>query len=92
MTRDIKVIGRDDLSTLTGKKVLIIEVIIHTGKTMQTLLSLVQQHNLKVVKVASLLVNRIPRNVGCRRDFVGFEIPDKFVIGYALDYNEYFRD
>ncbi|XP_032969839.1 hypoxanthine-guanine phosphoribosyltransferase-like isoform X2 [Rhinolophus ferrumequinum] len=73
-TGDIKVIGGDDLSTLTGKNVLIVE------------------HNPKMVKVASLLVKRTPRNVGYRPDFVGFEIPDKFVVGYALDYNEYFRD
>ncbi|XP_032969838.1 hypoxanthine-guanine phosphoribosyltransferase-like isoform X1 [Rhinolophus ferrumequinum] len=91
-TGDIKVIGGDDLSTLTGKNVLIVEDIIDTGKTMQTLLSLVKQHNPKMVKVASLLVKRTPRNVGYRPDFVGFEIPDKFVVGYALDYNEYFRD
>ncbi|XP_058297481.1 hypoxanthine-guanine phosphoribosyltransferase isoform X1 [Hylobates moloch] len=91
-TGDIKVIGGDDLSTLTGKNVLIVEDIIDTGKTMQTLLSLVRQYNPKMVKVASLLVKRTPRSVGYKPDFVGFEIPDKFVVGYALDYNEYFRD
>uniref|UniRef100_A0A8C6FBY9 Hypoxanthine phosphoribosyltransferase n=1 Tax=Monodon monoceros TaxID=40151 RepID=A0A8C6FBY9_MONMO len=91
-TGDIKVIGRDDLSTLTGKNVLIVDDIIDTGKTMQTLLSLVKQHNPKMVKAASLLVKRTPRSVGYRPDFVRFEIPDKFVVGYALDYNEYFRD
>ncbi|KAH0509152.1 Hypoxanthine-guanine phosphoribosyltransferase [Microtus ochrogaster] len=85
-TGDIKVIGGDDLSSLTGKD------IIDTGKTMQTLLSLVKQYNPKMVKVASLLVKRTSRSVGYRPDFVGFEIPDKFVVGYALDYNEYFRD
>lgn len=42
--------------------------------------------------INSLLVKRTPRSVGYRPDFVGFEIPDKFVVGYALDYNEYFRD
>ncbi|CAK7312433.1 Hypoxanthine-guanine phosphoribosyltransferase [Vulpes lagopus] len=72
--------------------VLIVEDIIDTGKTMQTLLSLVKEHNPKMVKVASLLVKRTPRSVGYKPDFVGFEIPDKFVVGYALDYNEYFRD
>nr|KAF6435577.1 hypoxanthine phosphoribosyltransferase 1 [Rousettus aegyptiacus] len=71
---------------------LFLKDIIDTGKTMQTLLSLVKQHNPKMVKVASLLVKRTPRSVGYRPDFVGFEIPDKFVVGYALDYNEYFRD
>ncbi|XP_078236841.1 hypoxanthine-guanine phosphoribosyltransferase isoform X2 [Pogona vitticeps] len=91
-TGDIKVIGGDDLSTLTGKNVLIVEDIIDTGKTMKTLLSLLKQYNPKMVKVASLLVKRTPRSVGYRPDFVGFEVPDKFVVGYALDYNEYFRD
>ena len=85
-------IGGDDLSTLTGKNVLIVEDIIDTGKTMQALLSLVKRHNPKMVKVASLLVKRTPRSVSYRPDFVGFEIPDKFVVGYALDYNEHFRD
>eukprot|EP00069_Balaena_mysticetus_P018830 bmy_11749T0 len=79
-TGDIKVIGGDDLSTLTGKNVLIVEDIIDTGKAMHTLLSLVKQHNPKMIKVASLLVKRTPRCVGYRPDFVGFEIPDKFVI------------
>ncbi|KAK7899477.1 hypothetical protein WMY93_020330 [Mugilogobius chulae] len=85
-TGEIKVIGGDDLSTLTGKD------IIDTGKTMKTLLQLLKQYNPKMVKVASLLVKRTPRSVGYRPDYVGFEVPDKFVVGYALDYNEYFRD
>uniref|UniRef100_A0A803JEA6 Hypoxanthine phosphoribosyltransferase n=1 Tax=Xenopus tropicalis TaxID=8364 RepID=A0A803JEA6_XENTR len=85
-TGDIKVIGGDDLSTLTGKD------IIDTGKTMKTLLAMLKKYNPKMVKVASLLVKRTPRSVGYRPDFVGFEVPDKFVVGYALDYNEYFRD
>ncbi|NXW97631.1 HPRT phosphoribosyltransferase, partial [Larus smithsonianus] len=107
-TGDIKVIGGDDLSTLTGKKLenaslhlfnilshlsfFYFQDIIDTGKTMKTLLSLLKQYNPKMVKVASLLVKRTPRSVGYRPDFVGFEVPDKFVVGYALDYNEYFRD
>uniref|UniRef100_A0AAY5EKB3 Hypoxanthine phosphoribosyltransferase n=1 Tax=Electrophorus electricus TaxID=8005 RepID=A0AAY5EKB3_ELEEL len=92
-TGEIKVIGGDDLSTLTGKvETCILKDIIDTGKTMKTLLELLKQYNPKMVKVASLLVKRTPRSVGYRPDFVGFEVPDKFVVGYALDYNEYFRD
>nr|XP_060150218.1 hypoxanthine-guanine phosphoribosyltransferase-like [Globicephala melas] len=91
-TGDIKVIGGDDLSTFTGKNVLTVEDIIDTGKTTQTLLSLAKQRDPKMVKVASVLVKRTPQSVGYRPDFVGFEIPDKFVVGYALDYNKYFRD
>ncbi|XP_072362109.1 hypoxanthine-guanine phosphoribosyltransferase isoform X2 [Scyliorhinus torazame] len=72
--------------------VLIVEDIIDTGKTMQTLLNMLQDYKPNMVKVVSLLVKRTPRSVGYRPDFVGFEVPDKFVVGYALDYNEYFRD
>uniref|UniRef100_W5L332 Hypoxanthine phosphoribosyltransferase 1, like n=1 Tax=Astyanax mexicanus TaxID=7994 RepID=W5L332_ASTMX len=39
-----------------------------------------------------LLVKRTPRSSGYRPDYIGFEVPDKFLVGYALDYNEYFRD
>ncbi|RMC08159.1 hypothetical protein DUI87_15193 [Hirundo rustica rustica] len=100
-TGDIKVIGGDDLSTLTGKD------IIDTGKTMKTLLSLLKQYNPKMVKVARDNLSRA-RHVSSEGDkaamagppfyrcivrpIVGFEVPDKFVVGYALDYNEYFRD
>ncbi|MEQ2256473.1 hypoxanthine phosphoribosyltransferase 1 [Ilyodon furcidens] len=69
-TGEIKVIGGDDLSTLTGKHVLIVEDIIDTGKTMKTLLQLLKQYNPKMVKVASLLVKRTPRSVGYRPDCV----------------------
>lgn len=39
-----------------------------------------------------LLVKRVPHSSACVPDYVGFEIPNRFVVGYALDYNEYFRD
>uniref|UniRef100_A0A3B5LWV3 Hypoxanthine phosphoribosyltransferase n=1 Tax=Xiphophorus couchianus TaxID=32473 RepID=A0A3B5LWV3_9TELE len=89
-TGEIKVIGGDDLSTLTGKVSMEKRDIIDTGKTMKTLLQLLKQYNPKMVKVARYLNNvlLIPTHV----NFVGFEVPDKFVVGYALDYNEYFRD
>ncbi|XP_058506176.1 hypoxanthine-guanine phosphoribosyltransferase-like [Solea solea] len=88
---EIKVIGGDDLSTLTNKNVLVVEDIIETGRSIKTLLQLVKQYNPNMIKVASLLVKRT-RSDGYRPDFIGFEIPDKYVVGYALDYNEYFRD
>lgn len=66
--------------------------IVETGRTMQTLLSLLSECNPKMVKVVSLLVKRTPRSSGYRPDYIGFEVPDAFLVGYALDYNEYFRD
>uniref|UniRef100_A0A4W5QU95 Hypoxanthine phosphoribosyltransferase n=1 Tax=Hucho hucho TaxID=62062 RepID=A0A4W5QU95_9TELE len=91
-TNRVKVIGGDELSTLTGKNVLIVEDIVETGRTMETLLSLLSECNPKMVKVVSLLVKRTPRSSGYRPDYMGFEVPDWFLVGYALDYNEYFRD
>ncbi|KAL8613086.1 hypoxanthine phosphoribosyltransferase 1 [Nucella lapillus] len=88
----IQVIGGDSLESLKGKNVLVVEDIIDTGRTMQQLLQLLQAVHPKSIKVASLLVKRTERGTGYRPDYIGFEIPDRFVVGYALDYNEYFRD
>ncbi|KAJ7311985.1 hypothetical protein JRQ81_006311 [Phrynocephalus forsythii] len=72
--------------------VLVVEDIIETGRTIQMLLSKIKDYEPQMVKVVSLLVKRTNRSSGYRPDYIGFEIPDKFVVGYALDYNEYFRD
>ncbi|XP_011605217.1 hypoxanthine phosphoribosyltransferase 1, like isoform X1 [Takifugu rubripes] len=107
----VKIIGGDELSSLSGKNVLIVEDIVETGRTMQALLSMLSECNPKMVKVvrsynsmsymhhtphvlyySSLLVKRTPRSSGYRPDYTGFEVPDAFLVGYALDYNEYFRD
>uniref|UniRef100_G3PEW9 Hypoxanthine phosphoribosyltransferase n=1 Tax=Gasterosteus aculeatus aculeatus TaxID=481459 RepID=G3PEW9_GASAC len=85
-TNRVKVIGGDELSKLSGKD------IVETGRTMETLLSLLSDCKPKMVKVVSLLVKRTPRSSGYRPDYIGFEVPDAFLVGYALDYNEYFRD
>lgn len=89
---EIQVIGGDRLENLKGKCVLVVEDIIDTGRTMIKLKELLAKHEPKCVKVASLLVKRNTHSTGYRPDFTGFEIPDEFVVGYALDYNEHFRD
>ena len=71
---------------------LIVEDIIDTGKTMVKLLERLQDYKPKSVRVTSLLVKKTERSNGYIPDYVGFAIPDAFVVGYALDYNEYFRD
>lgn len=82
----------DDLAILKGKNVLIVEDIIDTGRTMQRLLATLAKYEPKSVTVACLLRKRTPLSDNYAPHYVGFEIPDKFVVGYALDYNEYFRD
>ncbi|KAF2358006.1 Hypoxanthine phosphoribosyl transferase [Trinorchestia longiramus] len=92
-TGEIRIVGGDGLTSLKGRNVLVVEDIIDTGRTMVRLLQLLQEHEPASVKVASLLVKRrTDTGIGYRPDYCGFEIPDKFVVGYALDYNEYFRD
>lgn len=90
-TEDLHIVGAEDLSFLRGKNVLIVEAIVDTGKTMKTLLKHVEAFEPNMIKVAGLLVKRVSQN-SFLPDYVGFEIPDRFVVGYALDYNEYFRD
>lgn len=92
-TGEVKIVGMDNLvESLKGKNVLIVEDMIDTGRTMQKLLKTMQKYEPKTLKVATLMRKRTPLSDGYAPDFVGFEIPDKFLIGYALDYNEYFRD
>ncbi|XP_043990884.1 phosphoribosyltransferase domain-containing protein 1b isoform X2 [Gambusia affinis] len=91
-TEDLHILGAEDLSFLAGKNVLIVEGIVGTGKTMETLLEHVKAFKPKMIKVAGLLVKRVQHSLASVPDYVGFEIPNRFVVGYALDYNEYFRD
>ncbi|XP_072297610.1 phosphoribosyltransferase domain-containing protein 1b [Eucyclogobius newberryi] len=91
-TEDLHIVGAEDLSFLTGKNVLIVEAIVDTGKTMKALLKHVEAFKPNMIKVAGLLVKRVPQYSSWLPDYVGFEIPNRFVVGYALDYNEYFRD
>lgn len=74
------------------QNLLIVEDIIDTGATMVQLLKKLETFAPKSVKVTSLLVKKTPKSNGYIPDYVGFSIPDEFVVGYALDYNEYFRD
>jgi len=92
-TGEIKIsMTEDELSELTGKNLLIVEDIIDTGKTMMKLLDFLKTYQPKTVRVASLLLKKTSLSNGYVPDYVGFAIPDTFVVGYALDYNEYFRD
>ena len=90
---EVQIIGIDSWKdTFEGKNVLICEDIVDTGRTIKKLLNTLKKFNPKSVKVATLLRKRTPLSSGYQPDYVAFEIPDRFVVGYALDYNEYFRD
>ena len=84
--------GGADPSTFAGQHVLLIEDIIDTGTTMSKLVPYMAKLGTASVRVATLLQKRTPRSCGFVGDYVGFSIPDAFVVGYCLDYNEVFRD
>lgn len=81
-----------DLASLKGRHVLLCEDIIDTGTTMAKLVPHLETFGPASVRVATLLKKRTPKSNGFQADFTGFTIPDKFVVGYCLDYNEVFRD
>ncbi|KAM9230181.1 LOW QUALITY PROTEIN: phosphoribosyltransferase domain-containing protein 1 [Dugong dugon] len=89
---EMQIIGRDDLSTLAGMNVLIVEDVVGTGRTIKALLSSIEKYKPNMVKVASLLVKRNPRSDDFKPDYAGFKMPNLFVVDYALDFNKYFRD
>lgn len=60
--------------------------------TMTKLMPLIRDAGCKSVKVASLLEKRTTRSCGFRGDYIGFSVPDSFIVGYNMDYNEVFRD
>lgn len=91
-TDNIQVIGIESLDSLRGKNVLIVEDIIDTGRTMVKLLSLLKTYSPKSIRVTSLFVKRTPLSNGYVPEYAGFNIPNKFVVGCSLDYNEHFRD
>jgi len=78
-------IGLD--AELYGKDVIIIEDIVDTGKTLYNFLPKLKDHHPASLKIAALLHKPDASKFPLTLDYVGFSIPDKFVIGYGLDYD-----
>jgi hypoxanthine phosphoribosyltransferase len=87
---EVKITKDLDLS-IEGCDVLIIEDILDTGRTFQYLQELLGAHAPRSLKLVTLLDKRSRRVVPVRPDYVGFEIPDVFVVGYGLDFDQQFR-
>lgn len=81
------------LPPLNGKNVLIVEDIVDTGFTADFLIKSIELKNkMKSLRLVSLLNKKIARKVNVKVDYYGFEIEDKFVVGYGLDYDGYYRN
>lgn len=77
---------------LTGLDILLIEDIVDSGKTMQKLVPMLLERGASSVRVCTLLNKESRREVDFHADYVGLEIPDAFVVGYGLDYDEKYRN
>jgi len=75
-----------------GKDVLVVDDILETGQTLSAVSSLLKQRGARSVKICVLLEKILQKNRCIEADFVGFQIPDKFVVGYGLDYDNLFRN
>lgn len=78
-------------SDISGRHILLVEDIIDTGNTLTYLLDNLRSRQPASIRVCTLLSKPARRQVDLRVDYMGFEIPDEFVVGYGLDYAESFR-
>lgn len=82
----------DVILDLSGKEVLIVEDIIDSGNSMAKFLKFLEAKTPKSVRIFTLVLKETKTSFLFDVDYVGFLIPNKFVVGYGLDYNETFRD
>ena len=75
-----------------GKDVLLVEDIVDSGLTVQHLIKTLAKRKPKSIKVCTLLSKPERRAVDVQIDYVGFRIPDKYVVGYGLDYRQQYRN
>jgi hypoxanthine phosphoribosyltransferase len=76
---------------IEGRDVLLVDDIFETGNTIQGIIRELNTKNPSSIKTLTLLVKEIPRKTSYLPDYVLFHIPDLFVIGYGLDYKEFYR-
>jgi hypoxanthine phosphoribosyltransferase len=79
-------------SNIEGRNVLIVEDIIDTGRTLTYITENLRTRNPASLKICALLNKPSRRQVPVVVDYVGFDIPNEFVVGYGLDYNELYRN
>lgn len=79
-------------ASITGRDVILVEDIVDTGITLNCLLESLRSENPASLEVCALLDKKARRAVEAPVKYVGFEIPDEFVVGYGLDYNQQYRN
>ena len=87
----VKII-KDLDESIEGKNVLVVEDIIDSGRTLSLLLENLRQRKPKTLKLCTLLNKPARRVTDIQVDYVGYEIPDEFVLGYGMDYAQKYRN
>ncbi|WRS28060.1 hypoxanthine phosphoribosyltransferase [Oscillospiraceae bacterium MB08-C2-2] len=87
----VKIIKDLDIS-ISGYDLLIVEDILDSGLTLSYLKELLEQRGPKSVRIATLLDKPSRRQANVAADYCGFEVPDEFLVGYGLDYDEKYRN
>lgn len=80
------------LPNIYNKDIIIVEDIIDTGKTINFLIEYLKKQKPRSIKVCTLLDKKERRIIDFKADYVGFDIEDKFVVGYGMDYEEKYRN
>jgi hypoxanthine phosphoribosyltransferase len=85
-------INAEMMPDIAGRDVLLVDDIFDTGRTLQEVIASLDGFRPRSLRSAVLLLKRGRQEVALRPDYVGFEIPDEFVVGYGLDFNDQFRN
>ena len=88
---EVKIV-KDLNTSVEGRDIIIVEDIIDSGLTLSYLVDLFKYRKAKSIKIVTLLDKPSGRKVDLKADYVGFEVPDAFVVGYGLDYAEKYRN
>lgn len=79
-------------TSVAGKNVLVVEDIVDTGLTAQFLRGYFEDQGAATVRICTLLDKPVRRRISVTADYVGFEVPDQFLVGYGLDFNQQYRE
>lgn len=85
-------IVKDLDADLSGREVLIVEDVLDTGVTLSNLVPMLKMRHPNSVRICAILDKPARRKTDIRADYTGFEVPDAFVVGYGLDYDEKYRN
>ena len=85
-------IVKDLDDSLAGKNVIVVEDIVDSGRTLSYLLEMLNDRGPKSMRLCTLLDKPDRRVVDVKVDYTGFQIPDEFVVGYGLDYDQKYRN